>query len=403
MTGYREAVAALRAAPETLPALKAQQRTLARVLPAVPFDQLNQAAVVNYVLGSTEVDTDLDLRVASRLVRIVRSLKPGTVAVRTLPVIVERCGDATVWRMDRARAERIRLSLAYGLVPPSGQPIVTRRERTAEVVVLVSSRAPGARFATALRRALERGASGRVTVGLAPLPVTSAGGVVLRDLLARRRPLAVLVAPWLQEAGSPSPSPAASPSFEEVLADLLDGLAGASQPAVVLAPTVDAVPQATDSIAPAPVVLTSSDAGGAPGQLALGRQVRLAADAVRRACWPEYLAPRLHATRSGFSYAARSALTLAVVGEEAPGGLAVTRRLAAAGYLVRPLPADAWTAPAEGPLVAYTPGGERAARALQDDLADLLSPLPPLPHGRRAVPLFAVDDAPESLTFVIGS
>ncbi len=204
MLAFRQAMTAMRAAPVSVISLSAQQRVMARVLQAVPYGQLNQAALVNYVLGSTEVDTDLDLRVASAVVRAVRAMKARDVAVRTLPTIVEHCGTATRWRTDTARAERLRLSLVYGLAPPGTRPSVAGRECLAEIVVTAPGGDEAERFVAALERRLRTQAAGPVAVRLELLGQHGAVSSALSELPGRQRPLAVVVAPWLTGAGTTS-------------------------------------------------------------------------------------------------------------------------------------------------------------------------------------------------------
>ena len=254
MLAFRQAMTAMRAAPVSVISLTAQQRVMARVLQAVPYGQLNQAALVNYVLGSTEVDTDLDLRVASAVVRAVRAMKARDVAVRTLPTIVEHCGTATRWRTGHRprRAAEAVPGLRAGAPGDASLPWPAV-SAVAEVVVAAPGGDEAERFVAALERRCVRRRPGRWRSGWSFSGQHGAGSDALSELPGPRRPLAVVVAPWLTGAGTTS-SPS-RPDNEE-LGALLARLATVGQPVVVLAPSADVVPQPSGAIAPAPLVLS---------------------------------------------------------------------------------------------------------------------------------------------------
>jgi len=366
LSDVRAALRAFSLPADDVEALNTQQDVLARCLRGLPLGELNVNAVVNYTLGSGDAATDLDLRAASELATALASLSGRDLAVGTAAAVVETCGAARSWRLDESRLAPLRLSLALGLRAPVSAPQVKFRARTAEVLVVAPCRLDGGPFADDLRAALLDGGAGDVAVISVSLGGQEAGRR-LAALVARRRPLAVVLVPL---AGGSEGAPAAAE---------LTAMAGAletwRQPALVVqiagamaAPLDDAVIESglpvveIDGVAATP----TSDAA------------RLAAAALSRACWPDYLAPRLPGTRLEFSFAARRAATVAVAAAPGDGS---ARWLTSCGYTVDEDAAAGWDAPA-GPAVVYPPGGRRAAFALAGDLGWALSTV----HAAPAAP-----------------
>ena len=363
----KAAVIAFSAPADGVADLRRQREGLARSLRGVDYSELKANAVVNYALGSGEVATDLDLRAASTLATTFRSLDGPDVAVGVAPAVVQRCGAARAWRLDEARLEPLRLSLALGLRPPAAPPRIAVRERAPEVLVVAPPLLRGDALADDLRAALDAGGARPVAVH----SVSLGGDDVARQLstlLARRRPLAVVLVPSV--VGSEAGSAAAGR-----LTAMTEVLLVARQPAVIVGSsaqgdevadaagesglpivTVEEAPAAA-TLPPAPGTLFAFDA-------ARRSAARLIAATVSRACWPEYLAPSLRGTRLEFSYAARRAATVAATGDGA-GELAGW--LSACGYDVDAEDGAGW-APPPAPTIAYQAGGRRAALALAGDL-----------------------------------
>ena len=124
-------------------------------------------------------------------------------------------------------------------------------------------------------------------------------------------------------------------------------------------------------------VVEVGDAGGAetvppaPGALfgyeASRREAaRLVAATVARACWPAYLAPALPGTALEFSFAARQATEVALVGA-AP--VELESWLVACGFSAQEADGTGWETPATTtPTIAYRPGSRRAALTTAGDL-----------------------------------
>jgi hypothetical protein len=383
---FRTVTAALSRVPLALESLAHQHDALARCLRALPYDRLNANAVVNFMLGSDNVGTDLDLRAATALVRTFGALRARDVAVRTAAAIVETCGTARSWRLDESRLEPLRRSLSLGLKAPAGAPRIALQERAAEVLV-VAPPGPDDGLARSLQAALRGDAAGPLSV-----VVRSVGGEGsgerLAALLARRRPLAVVLAPW--------PGTSAS----ELLAQA-DALRRASQPAILLAPPAETSPELTDAVAATGLPLAGAGAGdvgptassdeGTPGSLPAGAArapaPRLVAATLARACWPDYLAPDLIGTRLEFSYAARRHAEVAVSGSPSASLL---DWLEACGYQVAGAVGAEQPASLSSPAIAYLPGARRSAQTLAGDL------------GWGAATLTRDPDAPRELTLVTG-
>ncbi|HQG55163.1 MAG TPA: hypothetical protein PLB30_02885 [Thermoleophilia bacterium] len=341
--------------------LARQRDALRRALRALPYAHVKANALVNYVLGSEDIATDLDLRKTTKLVEAVKAVSEGDVAVGVAAAIVETCGPAMSWRLDCSRLESLRLSLAFGLEAASPGPRVRRIRRAAEVLVV----APTSAVALAADLQDELGRAGALPVTVDAV-VAGAEGVALSEAVRRRRPLAVVLV--------------SGTTAEDVarLRDMGAALKTAFQPCVVVGDGRAGAGRAGDdalrkAAGPAPVVAVEV-AGGAdpspsPGWLCAGDEARrcaarLIAGAVARSCWPEYLAPGLVGTRVGFSYAARRTVEVAVVGA---GGLRLQPWLAACGYQVRETGGAAAGGP-DGPAVVYRPGYRRAALTVAGDL-----------------------------------
>lgn len=365
---FKGAVAAFSTSADDLDGLRRQWGALDCALRALRYGELTANAVVNYVLGSADVVTDLDLRAASTLVKAFRELGARDVAVGASAAIVERCGSARSWRLDQSRLEPLRLSLAFGLKAGSAAPRVAFRDRTAEVLVVAPAGLGGAPFAEDVRAALAE--AGARPAGVHAVSLGGAGAArQLAGLIARRRPLAVVVV--ARVAGGEQPADAAGR-----VAAMAEALRAVEQPGVVVGESgrtrdelTDAVSQSGLPVVEVEDIPASSTCPPAPGTLfafdeARRAAARLVAAAVGRACWPEYLAPALPGTRLEFSYAARHATTVALVGV-ARNGLA--EWLAACGFKLLAGSGSGWNTPA-APRIVHLPGARRAALALAGDI-----------------------------------
>ena len=372
----RAARAAFAAVPHDVDGLRLQHGALAGALRAAQRTPVKANAVVNYLLGSTDVRTDLDLRTVTAAVQAFFSPQAAPVAVRTAAAIIERCGPAREWRLDGRWLSRLRRSLALGVRAPGATPRVVTQARTAEVLVVAPSD-DGAAFAKGVRDALL--AQGALPVAVRAVQVGDVGaGERLAALLARRRPLAVVLVPW-PLPGEPATEAPPGSVTSQALAAMTAVLHRAWQPAVLVAPPataddrlreaalatglpmVDLGPGAATALSPAAAATApSADVGtwSAP---------RLVAAATARACWPAYLAPGLAGTRLEFSFAARRATGLGLVGEWDAGTMAWMQ---ACGYA--PAAGVSGWRPSPGALVAYRPGARRAALSVAGDLG--LSP-----------------------------
>jgi hypothetical protein len=363
---FRTASAALSRPPLALESLVRQHDALARCLRALPYGRLNANAVVNFMLGSEDVGTDLDLRAATALVRTFGALRARDVAVRTAAAIVETCGPARSWRLDESRLESLRLTLALGLKVPAGAPRIALRERAAEVLVVSP-----AGIDHGLARSLRATLGGDTAGPLAVVGRTVGGegsGERLAALLASRRPLAVVLAPWTGISAS------------ELLAQA-DALRRAAQPAILLAPPAGTSSELTEAAAATGLPLANGGAGAAASVTA----PRLVAATLARACWPDYLAPDLTGTRLEFSYAARRGAEVAVTGSPSASQL---DWLDACGYQVTDLVGAEQLALPSAPAVVFLPGAWRAAQTMAGDL------------GWGAAALVRDPGAPRELTVV---
>ena len=369
MLDLTTAAAALGTAPRDLDGLRRQHDALARCLRVVLYDELSANAIVNYVLGSDDVDTDLDLRAVSAVVRTFGALTARSVAVRTAAAIVETCGAARWWRLDESRLGPLRLSLALGLRAPAAVPRVTTRAMAAEVLVAAPPGLDAGRFAAALRAELIRGGARPVDVSAVSVS-GEAAGQRLAALIVRRRPLAVVLVPWTVEQavakGSAATTPATALSTQardvaEQLAAQAQALRRAWQPAVLVAPPPRAPADLQEAAVATGLPLVDVSEGG---EVASDRAVSLIAATVSRACWPTYLAPSLRGTALDFSYAARRDTEVVAAGSSPEWLL---EWLAACGYEVVGA-AGADGRGSAGDAIAYRPGARRAALTLAGDL-----------------------------------
>jgi hypothetical protein len=382
-----------------------QYQALGSTLARLPFERINVVSFSNYVLGWGHVQSDLNLQGATSLATTFGELLPTEVDVRGAAAIVETCRRGKAWRVDRSAMEQLRQSLAFGLTPPPTGTSVTRWPRPARVLVVL----PGPRYRSdayvkEVRRRLRRSAGAPVAVQAVKAPRWD--GLVARTTAAIEswRPLAVLVAPPAGSGGAETADAAAV-----ALRRLGERLRTAGQPAVLSAPlpvetTATAAPAsaapATDALAVAiraggqpvsPLAGPSDAPAGAQGA-AWSLDARLTAAAranvatLVRACWPGALAPRLAATRLGFSFAARRRTTVGVSAPSSRAAASATALLRTWGYQTTSVQATDWTPQRPGRGVYYRAGMRRAALALAGDL------------GLRAGAVVADEGAPTALT-----
>ena len=382
-----------------------QYQALGSTLARLPFERINVVSFSNYVLGWGHVQSDLNLQGATSLATRFGELLPTEVDVRGAAAIVETCRRGEAWRVDRSAMEQLRQSLAFGVTAPPTGTSVTRWPRPALVLVVL----PGPRYRSdayvkEVRRRLRRSAGAPVAVQAVKAPRWD--GLVARTTAAIEswRPLAVLIAPPAGSGGAETADAAAV-----ALRRLGERLRTAGQPAVLSAPlpvetTATAAPAsaapATDALAVAiraggqpvsPLAGPSDASAGAQGA-AWSLDARLTAAAranvatLVRACWPGALAPRLAATRLGFSFAARRRTTVGVSAPSSRVAASATALLRTWGYQTTSVQATDWTPQRPGRGVYYRAGMRRAALALAGDL------------GLRAGAVVADEGAPTALT-----
>ncbi len=363
---FRAAMTAFSVCAADAAGLARQRDALLGVLRALPYGQLKDNAVVNYVLGSDDVVTDLDLRKTTVLVGALHTLAEEDIAVGVTAVVVESCGPATSWRLDRSRLESLRLSLALGVAPPPTPPLLTVKEREPEVLVVTPAAPDRDVFAADLRTALVDGGALPVTVRAAAAVGASGAAAQLAALVRESRPLAVIVVP------AAAMDEQAAAELEQMVAVLRV----ADQPCVVAGSTVAWGDDLRGAVAAGgvPVVETGADSTSPPSSTsgtlfgAAGTRrdaARLVAATVARACWPGYLAPRLLGTRLGFSYAARRGVEVGLAGR---AGRELAPWLVACGFPSREVGDGGWPAPGR-PAVVYEPDHRRAALTVAGDLA----------------------------------
>ena len=377
-TRYRGARAAWHGRGGAERAWTSQYETLRVALPRVPFEKLNLVAFSNYVLGFGFVESDLTLQDATSLASALREIDPGRVEVRAAPVVVEHARGGEAWYVDASRVEPLRQSLAFGLDPPETGALVTRRRRSARVLVIAPlPRASAAEYAATVSRSL-------ATAAGAPVGVAFVSGT--DDGLANRAARALDERPALAALVAPAP---AGERATAAVAKVYEMLETRGQEAVAAGPLPALSQEAAGSAARVqleaalaagrlpvswlPAVQPADAAAGARG-FGLDDAARANVQTLVRACWPGALAPDLRSTRLGFAFVLARHTVVGIVSPSDGRADAVFRRLRLWGF-----PGDrlaladgAWRPPQAGRLLVYRPGSRVAAEALAGDLG--LSP-----------------------------
>jgi hypothetical protein len=395
-TRFREARAAWRGHGGPERAWTTQYATLRVALPRVVFSELGVVAFSNYVLGFGFVESNLTLQGATSLGEALRDVDPGRVTVRAAPVIAERCRGGEVWRMDASRLEPLRQSLAFGLTPPETGAPLTRRIRSARVLVVAAlSRASAVRYATEVSERLERSSGAAVEVTLV------SGG---NDRLAFRAARELDARPALAALVAPAP---ASPQATAAVAKACAMLRNRGQEAVVAGPLPARDGEAIGSAARdrleavlvasrLPVSWWPEPAAGRDGEVAGGYGLEDAARAnvqtLVRAAWPGALAPDLRSTRLGFAFVAARHTGVGVVGASDRRTAAVLGRLRLWGFVGGRLALEdgGWRPSRPGRALYFRPGSRTAAAALAGDL------------GVPSRSVVSSDDSPREVVYVTG-
>ena len=433
-------------------ALRRQVHYLRAVLKNGLADQLNLVGFVNYILGSTDVDTALKLQAASTIGAALNTTGPGDLVTSSLPVTVDLRGRYERWLPAAYPLLALRQSFAFDATSPVYEPTVQTRRAGRTVLVLT---APLGRRAATYRNAFARALRGYGVRGVVVrLRSCSSPGAVERALAqtgTRAAPLGVVVA-----LGPPGDSGDSPGTTGPTLAAALAGVRAAALPAIVsevpgagvavnyniaaqaagaglpLSPVAAllAAPVAAGSASPTPGASPSSSgsatpsssatpairgsatpasgagatagatpaAGATPGAsvataLSAGvvaRWARLDAATFVRVVQPAFFAPRLAATHLGVSYYERTLTKVAVVGPAAaPARLAA--RLDVMGYAAKPAATPGPRFPSSVlTIVYYAKPDKRQALALAGDLGLSAAQIAPSASSSSTAPLTVV-------------
>lgn len=210
-------------------ALRRQVAYLQAVLKNGLDGEINLVAFVNYILGSTDVDTGLKLQAASAIGAALDNTGPGDLMTSSLPVTVDRRGRYERWLAEPDALLALRQSFAFDAMSPIYGPTVRMRPAGRTVLVLTSPL--GRRAATyraAFARALRGYGARDVVVRLRSCASAAAVGRALTQTGPAAAPLGVVVA-----LGQPGDATATSPDARATLAAALAGVRSAALPAVV--------------------------------------------------------------------------------------------------------------------------------------------------------------------------
>ncbi len=400
-------------------ALQRQVRYLRLVLRDGSAGELNLVGFVNYMLGSTDVNTSFKLQALSAIAAALNIADAGDLVTSSLPVVVHRRGRYERWLPAPAALLALRQSFAFDAASPIYGATVHVRPAGRTLIVLAS---PLGRLAAKYRaaferelrgygvrgvgvelnacrspvdvaRALDQGAS-KPSLGVVVALGESAGGVepaaataqvlgaALTGVQARALPAIVSEVP----ADTPindfikARAAAAGLPLSPVAAALAAPLASAT-PAASTSPAASATPaasgspaaSATPAASTSPAASATPAASGSPAAAAgegltpavVAAWARLDAATFVRAVQPAFFAPRLAATRLGVTYYERTLTRVAVVGP-AQAAAHLVALLDVFGYAAlrssESLPATL------EPIVYYRKGDQRLALALAGDL-----------------------------------
>ncbi len=407
-------------------ALRRQVHYLSSVLKNGLADELNLVGFVNYILGSTDVDTALKLQAASTIGAALNTTGPGDLVTSSLPVTVDRRGRYQRWLPAADPLLALRQSFAFDATSPIYEPTVQTRPAGHTVLVLTAPLGRrAATYRTAFARALRGNGVRGVVVRLRSCSSTTAVGRALAHTGTTAAPLGVVVA-----LGRPGDSTVSS-AGRSTLAAALAGVRADALPAIVsevpgagaavnhmiaaqaadaglpLSPvtalltapaagTVSPAPTATPSRSPAPSATPATGATPAVSVATVlspsvvARWARLDAATFVRAVQPAFFAPHLAATRLGVSYYERTLTRVAVVGSSAAAGR-LAARLDVMGYAAQPASTAGPRFPAAvQTIVYYTKPDKRQALALAGDLGLPATQIAPSTSSTGLAPLTVV-------------
>jgi hypothetical protein len=354
---------------------------------------LNVVAFGNYLLGATDVRTDLKLQGVSTLGAMMDRARPRDVTLGTLPVRVVTRGAYRLWVPEPHAALALSSAFAAGAGSPAMPPTATRQTAARTVVMLTQPLGPRAtQVARALDSRLRRyGGACRVRMVACSTTAQAVRAVAARPA---RPPLAVVVA--FGRTASASGTPARVEALDEA------AIAAAQTRSV---PVIVSVPPLPDG--PRTATLAAGiEAAAAGADLAVSRADRLVpsrpalsvaaahawgavtADLLARAVQPAFFAPALASTRLGFTFAGRRATVVAVVDANADRGERMRARLENDGWGTTALTASSLTTLPVA-AVFYRTGSLTAALSLAADLG--------LPRSQ----VEAAAGAPRPLTLVM--
>ena len=221
-------------------ALQRQVRYLRLILRDGSADELNLVGFVNYIIGSTDVNTSLTLQAVSAIGAALNLSDAGDLVTSSLPVTVEHRGRYQRWLPVPDALLALRQSFAFDAASPVYPATVIARPAGRTVTVLTSPLGRWtARYRTAFQAELRRYGVRGVRVELRACVRPAAASRALETGRARP-PLGVVIAVGRSAAGTPSATRTGA-----VLTAALAGVSAAALPAVVS--EVPAAPAAVNS------------------------------------------------------------------------------------------------------------------------------------------------------------
>jgi hypothetical protein len=386
-------------------ALQRQVRYLRLWLRDGSAGEVNLIGLVNYVIGSNDVDTALKLQAVSAIGAALNVADAGDFVTTSLPVVVEHRGRYARWLPASGALLALRQSFAFDAASPVYPATVDQRFAGRTVLALTSPLGSWTKhyrtaFEAELRRYGVRGVRVEMRACARPAAVSRA-----LDRERARPPLGVVVAVGRSAVGTISAA-----RTKAVLGAALAGVRDAALPTVVsevpgatatndtiaalataaglpLSPVAAALAVPVASGSPTPVASASPTPGatGSPTPGATGRSTstastsggltadlvaawaRLDAATFVRAVQPAFFAPRLAATRLGVSFYERTLTRVGVVDSDAAARARLMERLDVFGYRALRAPAGSLSAGAL-PIVYYRAGDRRLALAVAGDL-----------------------------------
>ncbi len=389
-----------------LRALQRQVRYLRLVLKDGSDGELNLVGFVNYILGSTDVNTALKLQAVTAIAAALNTADAGDLVTSSLPAVVYHRGRYQRWLPSPGALLALRQSFAFDAASPVYPASAEVRPAGRTVVVLTSPLGRWAAryrvaFAGELRRYGVRGVRVEVRAcrspaavaralgrraGGPPLGVVVAVGRSATGIVPTRRLSAVLGAALTGVEGAALPAVVSEvPGPGEAVNNAIDARAAAAGLPLSAVTTGVAAPLASAS--PLPAASLAPGATGSSGPVATGRSVVTAGNAAAgndltravvsewargnaatfvRAVQPAFFAPRLPATRLGVTFYERTLTRVAVAGAAGATARAVAR-LDSFGWVALRRSAGS-LASAALPVVYYRASDRRLALALAGDL-----------------------------------